>query len=112
MTMKIELVFPNISHDIEDATVEFFFEDASEADAPAQQLLFHRIASIRIPQSKPTVTIELDPTLPKDPLDISLFVRVEALVLGQTVAKFINTTTTPISGDPNEFVRASLERIR
>ncbi len=110
--MKIELSFTDISHDIENAAVELFVEDTSEADAPAQQLFTKRIAPILIRRSQPTIIVEIDPDLPENNHELSLFVRVEAPKINQKSAKFINTTTTPISGDPNEFVRVSLERIR
>ncbi len=109
--MKIEMTFRDVPEDIEGAVADIRVQDVREADAPAQQLLSKRIGPFSIRRSQPTVTLDVDLSLPIEEHELSLFVRVEAHTQSQETIKFLNTTTTPLSGDPNEFVRVSVERI-
>jgi uncharacterized lipoprotein YbaY len=109
--MKIEMLFKDVANDIEGAVADIRVEDASEADAPALQLSSKRAGPFSIRSSQPTVTVDVDLSFPTEQHELSLFVRVEAQTLNKETIKFLNTTTTPLSGDPNEFVRVLLERI-
>ena len=109
--MKVTLTFEDVPEDIDGAIADIRVEDASEADAPALQLSSQRIESITIRHAQPMVTVDVDLMLPIAEHELSLFVRVEAQTGSKQIIKFINTTTTPLSGDPNEFVKVLLERI-
>jgi hypothetical protein len=109
--MKIEMLFSDVINDIEDAVANIRVADSSEADAPAQQLFSTRTELFSIRRSQPTVTVDVALNLPVERHALSLFVRVETQNKSKESIKFLNTTTTPLSGDPNEFVKVTLERI-
>lgn len=109
--MKIEMSFTDVSNDIEGAVADIRVQDSSEADAPAMQLFSIRVGPFSIRSSQPMVTVDVNLSIPTEKHELSLFVRVEAQISNKGTIKFFNTTTTTLSGDPNEFVRVLLERI-
>jgi hypothetical protein len=109
--MKIEMSFSDVDNDIKGAVADIRVEDASEADAASQQLVSARVGPFSIRSSQPVVTVEVNLSMPTEEHELSLFVRVEAQTFNKEIIKFFNTTTTPLSGDPNELVRVMLERI-
>ncbi len=109
--MKIELAFEDVPGEIQNAIANIQVEDQSEADAPALSLSSKRVGPFKIHYYQPQITVDVDLTIPGHDYEPSLFVKVEGYTQSLTKVKFINTTTVVLSGEPNEFVRVSLERI-
>ncbi len=109
--MKIEMSFKDVTNDIEGVVADIRIEDSSEADAPAKQFFSLQTKPFSIRSSQPIVIVDAELNLPVREGELSLFVRVGTSIKSKKIIKFLNTTATPLTGDPNELIKVSLERI-
>jgi hypothetical protein len=109
--MKVELAFDDVPDDIEGAIADIHVEDQSEADAPAPRLFSGRVGPFAIQRLQPTVTMDVELTVPAGGRELALVVRVRAHTQGNQPIEFLNTTTTPLPKEPSPLVRVMLSRV-
>lgn len=58
--VTLRLRFPELAQDLRPASIRVVVEQASEADAAAQELSRHEFADVAVPRSTSTATLDVD----------------------------------------------------
>jgi hypothetical protein len=100
--LNVVLSFRAVCDDIEGAAADIHVEDAHKIEASSQHVSSQHIEPESTDQSDPTMTLDVDVSLPIEDHEISLSVRIEVYVKSTETINVLHSSPAPLSGNPDE----------